>query len=435
MALIITQPDSSSTDEASIPSPLNRYRAVRAQTARLCEPLALEDYVIQSMPDASPTRWHIAHTTWFFETFFLAKAIHRYRPYRPEYSYLFNSYYNAVGEQFPRPDRGVLSRPTVGEIMEYRAYVDRQMETLLKTMGINIDPALAEILVIGLNHEQQHQELMLTDIKHAFSLNPLEPAYVDRVIIKRDEPAMSLGWVPFEEGVREIGHSGDGFCFDNERPRHRVFLEPFELSNRLVTNADFLHFIEDGGYERPALWLSEGWTQVEEHGWRAPLYWRKRDGGWRQFSLLGLRPLVDAEPVSHVSFFEADAFARWADARLPTEVEWEVSSELASIEGNFADSGILHAQPAAPAEASACPIHQMFGDLWEWTASQYLPYPGYRPPEGAIGEYNGKFMCNQFVLRGGSCATPRGHIRRTYRNFFPPAARWQFSGFRLARSR
>jgi ergothioneine biosynthesis protein EgtB len=437
------------------------------------------------MPDVSPTRWHLAHTTWFFETFVLARNVPGYRPFHEDFVYLFNSYYNAVGEQFPRPRRGLLSRPTVRQVREYRAHVDERMREFFQGFdgacsgqsrdSKDSDPArsrqsrdrkgatlpgdVADVIEIGLHHEQQHQELMLTDLKHVFSCNPLFPVYRERLAadgrcgtgpLRVTAAAGSaapapLRWRGFEEGLFEIGHAGPGFCYDNERPRHRTFLEAFELASRPVTNAEFTRFIDDGGYERPDHWLSEGWATVREHKWIAPLYWMRRDGEWMNYTLSGLRPVEPNEPVCHVSYFEADAYARWSGARLPTEAEWEIAAGDCEMAGNFVDEGHYHPIPAANAPSSGNgtdaaaqnpgrgALQQMFGDTWEWTASAYLGYPGYRPPAGALGEYNGKFMCNQFVLRGGSCATSRSHIRPTYRNFFPPSARWQFSGFRLAR--
>jgi len=410
-----------------------RYLSVRRFTERLCAPLETEDFVIQSMPDASPTRWHIAHTTWFFETFLLARAMPAYRPFHPQFAYLFNSYYNAVGRQHPRPQRGLLSRPTVSEIRQYRAGVDRQVTALLDNAA-QLAEELRPIVEIGLQHEQQHQELMLTDIKHAFSCNPLLPTYrpADAAPDEAAAAPATLEWVGFDEGLRWIGCAGPGFSFDNEQPRHRVFVPAFELASRPLTSAEFLEFIADGGYARPELWLSDGWATVQQQGWCAPLYWRQSDGRWEQFTLSGLRPVDPHEPLCHVSFFEADAYARWAGARLPTEAEWEVAAEHAALAGNFVESERFHPAAAPRGQTPGRPL-QLFGDVWEWTASQYLPYPGFCAPAGALGEYNGKFMCNQFVLRGGSCATPGSHIRRTYRNFFPPAARWQFSGLRLAR--
>ncbi len=402
-----------------------RFAAVRTFSATLCEPLVTEDFVIQSMPDASPARWHLAHTTWFFEALVLKPHLPGYQPYNPDFLYLFNSYYNTLGEQFPRPQRGVLSRPTVGEIFGYREYVDCAMRQLLADR--NLSGEVAGVVEVGLNHEQQHQELMLTDLKHAFSCNPLLPVY-------REQPRPEVGrvtplaWCDFDEGVYEIGAAG-GFCYDNELPRHRVFLEPFAIASRLVTCDEYRAFMLDDGYRRPELWLSAGWDTVRARTWRHPLYWFERDGIWQQFTLSGPRPVCGDEPVCHISYFEADAYARWAGARLATEAEWEVAASRQALAGNFVEEGVLHPRPAAPGSDP----QQFFGDVWEWTRSQYSPYPGYQAPGGALGEYNGKFMCNQFVLRGGSCATAQTHVRLSYRNFFGPDARWQFSGLRLAR--
>jgi ergothioneine biosynthesis protein EgtB len=413
-----------------------RYQEVRGFTETLCAPLAVEDYVIQSMPDASPAKWHLAHTSWFFETFFLIPELPGYRPFHPRFGYLFNSYYNAVGERHSRPHRGLLSRPTVEEVYRYRSHVDHAMRELLSAGNAGTPARLAPLIELGLHHEQQHQELILTDIKHALSCNPLRPVYQESsgqwsVVSGQDAAGSALGWHDYPEGLYWIGHEGPGFAFDNETPRHRVFLQPFQLANRLVTNEEYLAFIEDGGYTRPELWLSDGWNAVNAHGWNAPLYWEQQDGQWWQFTLAGMRPVEEAEPVCHVSFYEADAYARWAGARLPREAEWEVAGAAAPREGNLVESGRPHPAPAGPAAAET--PRQLFGDVWEWTSSPYTPYSGFRPLEGALGEYNGKFMCNQMVLRGGSCATALSHIRPTYRNFFPPDARWQFAGLRLAR--
>jgi ergothioneine biosynthesis protein EgtB len=398
---------------------------VRAFSEQLCAPLAVEDYVVQSMPDASPAKWHLAHTTWFFETFLLQTFQPGFRSFHPQFNYLFNSYYEGVGARHPRPERGVLSRPTVAEVYAYRASVDEQMAALLDRDGL---PAEAAALVeLGLHHEQQHQELILTDVQHMLSRNPLRPALYPAVA----EPAVDgapLRWFAHEAGVREIGWDGEGFAFDNEGPRHPEYVPAFQLASRLVTNGEYLEFMADGGYERAELWLSEGWSAVQARSWRAPLYWEERDGEWRRFTLSGMLPVRAAEPVCHVSLFEADAYARWAGARLPTEAEWETAAAALPIRGNFAESGRFRTAPAV-----APGLQQLYGDVWEWTASAYLGYPGFKPAEGAVGEYNGKFMCNQFVLRGGSCATSASHVRPTYRNFFPPDARWQFSGLRLAR--
>ena len=407
------------------------YARVRRFSDVLCETLETEDYVIQSMPDVSPTRWHLAHVTWFFETFVLREFGKNYEPFHSDFVYLFNSYYNRVGDQFPRPRRGLLSRPTVAEVRAYREHVDQRMLELLAANG-GEGAKLASLVLVGLNHERQHQELMLTDIKHVLSCNPLFPVFRQR---QDDAPLAQArrSWASFAEALREFGFAGDGFCYDNELPRHREFLEGYELATQPVTNAEYLGFIEDGGYERPDHWLSDGWATVQAQGWNAPLYWLKRDGQWRQFTLSGLRVVDPAEPVCHVSYFEADAYARWAGCRLPTEFEWEHAARELRVEGNFAEALRLHPAPASSDEAAGSSPMQMFGDVWEWTASPYVGYPGYQRPPGAIGEYNGKFMCNQFVLRGGSCASARDHIRLSYRNFFPPDARWQFSGLRLAR--
>jgi ergothioneine biosynthesis protein EgtB len=404
-----------------------RYRDVRALTETLAAPLSAEDCTVQSMPDASPVKWHLAHTTWFFETFVLEPSIAGYQAFRPEFRMLFNSYYNTVGPQHARPQRGLLSRPGLDEIRGYRAHVDGRLLDLLEH-GAGV--ALLDTIELGLHHEQQHQELVLTDVKHLLSLNPLRPAY------RRSPPASiaeppPLRWWPHPGGVAWVGTDGDAFAFDNERPRHRVLVEPFALGSRLVTNQEFLGFIEDGAYERPELWLSDGWDTVRTHGWRAPLYWWQEGATWHTLTLAGPAPVRADEPVCHVSLYEADAFARWAGARLPREVEWEIFGARAAVDGNVLETGLLHPRPAILAGAES--PDQLFGDVWEWTSSPYAPYPRYQPPAGALGEYNGKFMVNQLVLRGGSCATPQSHLRATYRNFFPPHARWQFSGIRLAR--
>jgi ergothioneine biosynthesis protein EgtB len=404
------------------------YLSVRRTTRALAAPLSAEDCAIQSMPDASPAKWHLAHTTWFFETFVLAPHYPGYQPFDPAYRYLFNSYYNAVGDRYPRPQRGMLSRPGLEEVLAYRRYVD---DAVLVLLGGLYSTEAAALIELGLHHEQQHQELILTDVKHLLSRNPLKPAYQKQwpltTVSVRDRR-----WIAFEGGHREIGHAGSDFCFDNETPRHRVWLDPFQLASHPVTHGDFIEFIADGGYRRPELWLSAGWDAVTAHGWTAPQYWEQRDGGWHAFTLHGDVPVDPNAPVCHVSFYEAEAFARWANSRLPTEAEWEVAARDAALTGNFLESGALHplALRDAPADGT---LAQAFGDVWEWTRSDYDPYPGYKPAAGAVGEYNGKFMSSQYVLRGGSCATPASHIRATYRNFFPPEARWQFSGLRLAR--
>jgi ergothioneine biosynthesis protein EgtB len=407
---------------------LDRYREVRSRSIHLCAPLAPEDMVVQPMPDASPTKWHLAHTTWFFEALVLRES-DRARPwYNETYAYLFNSYYNSLGRQFPRPRRGLISRPTVAEVMEYRRAVDIAVEELLTVAPDELFERLAPVVVIGTHHEEQHQELMLTDIKNVLAQNPLWPVYRERQV-ESGGLASPLGWLRHGGGVVEMGHDGETFAYDNEGPRHEVLLRPFELGSRLVTCGEFLEFMADRGYERPELWLSEGWARCREERWRAPLYWEPRDGAWWQFTLAGLRPVEVDEPVCHVSLFEADAYARWAGARLPTEAEWEAVAAARPISGTFMDDERFHPTPAT----SGAEVVQLFGDVWEWTSSAYAPYPGYRADEGALGEYNGKFMCNQHVLRGGSCATPRAHIRSSYRNFWPAHTRFQFSGIRLAR--
>ena len=408
----------------------NQFREVRAWSDEIAAPLMPEDQVVQSMTDMSPTKWHRAHTTWFFETFVLTPHARGYAPFHRDFQYLFNSYYNTLGEQYPRPQRGLISRPTVAQVDDYRAHVDVHLVGYLRDENVSAD--VLKLVEIGLHHEQQHQELMLTDIKHLFSCNPLFPAYRDDDAQPLSRKSAPLRWASYAEGLRQIGHAGETFSYDNESPRHRVFLEGYELASRLVTCGEYLAFIEDGGYSRPELWLSEGWDTVRAQRWIAPLYWHKQDDGWRVFTLGGLRALAPSEPVCHVSYFEADAYARWSGARLPTEAEWEVAAASQALAGNFVETRRLHPTVAAAHSAAEIPV-QMFGDAWEWTASPYIGYPGYRPPAGALGEYNGKFMCNQFVLRGGSCVSPQSHLRATYRNFFPPAARWQFSGIRLAR--
>jgi ergothioneine biosynthesis protein EgtB len=405
-----------------------RYTQVRNLTEVLCEPLETEDYVVQTMNDVSPTKWHLAHTTWFFETFVLKALEPNHRPFHPEYAYLFNSYYVQAGERHCRDRRGYLSRPTVADVFRYRAHVDERMHELFASLDGRDRPEVASVIEIGLQHEQQHQELLLTDIKHVLSVNPLRPAY--REVEPAKGYARDLTWQGFDEGLYEIGHAGEGFAYDNEGPRHRHFLAPFEIAARPVTNGEFLSFIEDDGYRRPELWLSLGWAAVQERQWSEPFYWEKRDGCWHHFTLAGMREVDEDEPAAHISYFEADAFARWAGARLPTEFEWEVASRQASSEGNFAEEGLYHPRHDSHQRG---PLRQMFGDVWEWTGSPYAPYPGYRPEPGALGEYNGKWMCGQFVLRGGSCATSASHIRNTYRNFFPPDASWQFTGLRIAR--
>jgi ergothioneine biosynthesis protein EgtB len=414
------------------------YQIVRRTTEALCAPLETEDYVVQSMADASPVKWHLAHTSWFFETFVLAAEKAGEAPINSQYSFLFNSYYNAVGERIARDRRGLLSRPTVAEVYEYRAAIDGRMEAFLDRAD---EAELAQIrttLILGLHHEQQHQELILTDLKHALAGNPLRPVYRQREKgAAKEALSLQVGWLSFPSALRSLGHEGDGFAFDNESPRHPEHVAAFALADRLVTNREFLAFMEDGGYSRPEFWLSDGWAARSRNRWEAPLYWEADKGRWRLFSLAGMQDLDPCEPVCHVSFYEADAFARWAGERLATEAEWETAATADDQPpaGNFLESDRLHPAPC-PNEGALSPLPspaQLFGDVWEWTQSPYTPYRGFRPTAGALGEYNGKFMCNQIVLRGGSCATPRLHIRPTYRNFFPPEARWQFSGIRLAR--
>ncbi len=422
------------SDDLSLP-PVERYRRVRAFTESLTTGLAPEDQVVQSMEDVSPTKWHLAHTSWFWETFVLEPHLNGYEPRDPRYAFLFNSYYVQAGERHCRAQRGYISRPGVAEVLAYRRHVDDGMLRLLEAEGEGLSEDLRYLVELGLNHEQQHQELILTDIKHVFSVNPLRPAY-------RGGSAGSLSgsahpepvaWVEFPGGVEWVGAPGDGgFVYDNEEPRHRRFLEPFALAHRLVTCGEYLEFMEDGGYDRPELWLSAGWATSRERGWTEPFYWERKDDRWVVFTLAGSREVDAAEPVCHLSYFEADAYARWAGARLPSEFEWEVAARTVPVTGNLADAGRFHPQPAGGASGPPT-LRQMYGDVWEWTRSQYEAYPGYRPAAGAVGEYNGKFMCNQFVLRGGSCATSRSHIRAGYRNFFPPDACWQFTGVRLAR--
>jgi ergothioneine biosynthesis protein EgtB len=401
-----------------------RYAAVRAQTVALAGPLSAEDCALQSTPDASPVKWHLAHTTWFFETFVLAPARGGYHPFHPQFRSLFNSYYVGVGARHPRAERGLLSRPSLDEIHAYRRHVDACM---LEFIGAE-DSAVRDLIELGIQHEQQHQELILTDLKHLLSRNPLAPAYVAAPALSAPPVAPAQAWNALPDGIRLIGHDGSGFCFDNEMPRHRVYLAACEIATRPVSNGEYAIFMADGGYDRHELWLAEGWDVKTAQNWQAPLYWQRDGAAWAVFSLHGLRQPDAAAPVCHVSFFEADAYARWAGGRLPTEAEWESHAATQQVDGHFVEDGFLD-----PRAATAAAATQVFGDVWEWTRSAYEPYPGYRAAAGAVGEYNGKFMSNQYVLRGGSCATPRTHIRASYRNFFPAAARWQFSGIRLAR--
>jgi ergothioneine biosynthesis protein EgtB len=408
------------------PDPLpTRFRRIRSVTSALCAPLQTEDYVVQSMPDASPAKWHLAHTSWFFEQFLLKPMLKGYRAFHPRYEYLFNSYYQTVGPMHQRPQRGLLTRPTVDEVRRYRAHVDEHMQRLLDARPQ--DDKVANLTELGLNHEQQHQELLLTDIKHLLSCNPLQPAYRAEPLPASSTFSSPIRFIAFDGGVREIGASGKHFCFDNETPRHRALVEPYALADRLVTNGEYLEFIRDGGYRRPEFWLSDGWSTVQSEHWRRPIYWSETCDA--EFTLSGMQALDPARPACHLSYYEADAFARWAGARLPTEAEWEIAASAMPIKGTFLDGSVPH--PRAAGNESG--LKQLFGDVWEWTSSSYSAYPGYRPLSGTLGEYNGKFMCNQLVLRGGSCATPLDHIRPSYRNFFYPQARWQFMGLRLAR--
>jgi ergothioneine biosynthesis protein EgtB len=414
---------------------IDRFREVRDFSARLSRSLQPEDFVVQSMPDVSPTKWHLAHTSWFFETFVVKVWMPRYRSEVPQYAYLFNSYYNAAGDMHRRDLRGLISRPTVAETYRFRESIDECVIKLIEDADEALLAEIEPVLTLGLHHEQQHQELLVTDIKHVFAQNPLYPVFQTAETPPETGKLAPQRFVEFDEAIVSIGHSGDGFSYDNEGPRHRALVPAFSLSNRLITNGEYLAFMEAGGYVRPEFWLSLGWATVNASasgGWNAPLYWVQRDGAWWNFTLSGFRPVNESEPVTHVSYFEADAYANWDGARLPTEFEWERAASDLPIEGNFVDTHSFHPAPLR-AESAEDSLAQMFGDVWEWTRSAYLPYPGYRAVPGALGEYNGKFMCNQMVLRGGSCATSRNHIRATYRNFFPPEKRWQFSGIRLAR--
>lgn len=411
---------------------LTRFHQIRDFTNSLCADLEPEDCVVQSMPDVSPTKWHLAHTTWFFETFILKKFSPGYRSEIPEYTYLFNSYYNAAGDMHRRDLRGLISRPTVRQAQRYRASIDSHIDDLLSGANEKLLDEIEPILILGFHHEQQHQELLITDIKHVFAQNPLYPIFRECKSDGAGAKIVPIHFLDFNETVVTIGHDGRGFAYDNEGPRHRALVHAFSLASRPVTNGEYLAFIEDNGYSRPEFWLSLGWMTVNEQRWQAPLYWTKRDGTWWNFTLSGFRPVDESELVTHVSYFEADAYANWAGARLPTEFEWERAALDYPMEGNFVEDQNFHPR-ALSTSGDDGRLHQMFGDVWEWTRSAYSPYPGYRAAPGALGEYNGKFMCNQYVLRGGSCATSRTHIRRTYRNFFQPEKRWQFTGIRLAR--
>ncbi len=405
-----------------------RYQSVRDRTRDIAAPLSAEDQTVQSMTDASPTKWHLAHTTWFFETLVLLTSKADYKEFDSSYGYLFNSYYESLGARHPRPKRGLLTRPSCEDIERYRAHVDSHMLKFIDSADGETWARTSGLIELGCHHEEQHQELALMDILHAFSCNPTWPTYrapPPRAI----KVAPPMRWISFSGGDYEIGHDGADFAYDNEQPRHGVKLRPYKLANRLVTNGDWLEFLNDGGYERAELWLSDGWTYIQEHRWSAPLYWLcTSDGEWKTFTLGGLTPIDLAAPVCHISYYEADAYARWGGNRLPTEAEWEAAAQNCPRTGNFYDSGTLCPRAAESSDQ----MSQMFGDVWEWTQSPYTPYPGFRPALGAASEYNGKFMINQIVMRGGCCATPSDHIRSTYRNFFYPHMRWQFGGLRLA---
>ena len=445
------------------------YQSVRKVTEELCEPLEIEDYVVQTMQCVSPAKWHLAHTAWFFEQFILMPYMKDYERLNKEYEFLFNSYYNAIGPQHCQAKRGFISRPTVKEVYAYRKYVDDKMHELLNRCDEQLAKEIKDLIVIGINHEQQHQELLLTDIKHVFSSNPLLPIYCS---LKNDDYNNStihnLSWIDFSTEIEEIGknrsdglsplktiyrhsdldkfiqsHDGlvartllsNGFCYDNETPRHKCYVGDFSIADRLVTNGEYMGFIEDGGYQRSELWLSLGWNQVQTERWRHPIYWYQVDDVWMQYTLGGSKVVEPNEPICHVSYFEADAYARWAGCRLPTEQEWEVAMSDCSVKGNLLENGQYHPQSLTKPEDKKHKnkIYQAYGDTWEWTNSAYMPYPGYTATSGALGEYNGKFMCNQQVLKGGSCATASDHIRKSYRNFWSPETRWQFTGIRLAK--
>ena len=419
-----SMPQNEADSAIAVEALFDSYRSTRLLTEQIVSGMQAEDMQLQSMTDASPAKWHLAHTTWFFETFIL-KNTPGYRPFNANYHYLFNSYYNSVGDQFQRPERGMLSRPEVAEITAYRHHVDEAMQGFLDELQ---DSQIRDVVLLGINHEQQHQELILTDIKHAFAKNPLFPALIDNRQTA-DRPLPALEYRAYDGELRDIGNDTADctFCFDNETPRHAVFITPFKLANRPVSNGEYMQFIEDGGYRNPLLWLSDGWSLVQRQGLTCPAYWHKLDDGWSEFTLAGLQPLGMNNPVCHINYFEACAFATWAGKRLPTEFEWEVAAAQQPVTGNVLDMTVLH-----PRTAGDSGLAQLYGDIWEWTSSAYAAYPGFKPAQGALGEYNGKFMCGQYVLRGGSCATPAGHIRSSYRNFFYPHSYWQFSGVRLA---
>lgn len=401
---------------------------VRGSSMKLVAGLAPEDMVVQSMTDASPTKWHLAHTTWFFETFILAPLGEGYRPFDPAFSYLYNSYYEAAGPRHPRPRRGMLTRPSVDEVMDYRRYVDAAMERFIAEATDDVWDIAGPLHTLGLNHEMQHQELLLTDLLHAFSGNPINPAYHGLKLSPANDGLPALAWQDFDGGIVAMGNDGDDFCYDCEGPRHEVMLQPYRLASRPVTNGEWLAFMADGAYSEPTLWLSDGWMTAQQEQWQAPLYWQQRDDGWHSMTLAGLQPVDEGAPVCHISYYEADAYAQWAGKRLPREGEWEAAAGGRAVTGNLMEHGSLCPQPAKSGDG----LTQMYGDVWEWTQSAYSAYPGFRAPPGAVGEYNGKFMCNQMVLRGGSCVTPAAQMRASYRNFFYPHQRWQFSGLRLA---
>ncbi len=419
--MVITRPDSL---VAPILPLANQYQTVRQLSEQICQPLEIEDYVVQSMPGASPLKWHLAHTAWFFETFVLVPHLEGYSVFNPKYDYLLNSYYESMGERVPASQRGTLSRPTVADVYGYRAYVDQAMQALLKS--IQGDPTLESLVTLGIHHEQQHQEFLFTNIKHIFGNNPLRPIYRSDLKTSNADSTPSLDWIDYPANLYSIGYQGNGFAFDNEQPRHQTYLHSYQLASRLVTNGEYLEFIEAGGYQNPEHWLSEGWATARNHQWQSPMYWEQIDGDWWVMTLGGMRRLNQHEPVCHISFYEADAYARWAGKRLPSEAEWEIAAIDVPVAGNLLETDQLQPAPASGNN------RQLFGDVWEWTTSTHQPYPGYRLQAGIVGEYNGKLMCNRLVLRGGSCVTPLSHIRPTYRNFYPPDTRWQFTGIRLA---
>lgn len=413
----------------------DQFKTVRRQTEAICQPLATEDYVVQSIDDVSPPKWHLGHTTWFFEQVILEQFKDGYQRYHPNFYFVFNSYYESFGDRVQRTLRGTLSRPLVEQVYEYRKEIERRMLELIDTIDDTHWPDLEKLTVLGTHHEQQHQELLVTDIKHIFADNPLRPVYLEPAKPLESEDVPVLKFISFEGGLREFGASNGGFAYDNELPRHKAFVGDFQLADRLVTCGEYLQFIKDGGYENSQLWLSDGWDTIRSRGWIAPLYWEEVDGEWHLATLSGFRPLRPEEPVCHVSYYEAAAYARWAGHRLPTEFEWELAAQSlgsGNPTGNLLDSGLFHTRAVSGSDKTNGGLKQMFGDVWEWTNSAYLPYPGYLREQGALGEYNGKFMSNQMVLRGGSCATPKSHLRATYRNFFQCDKRWQFTGLRMA---